>query len=169
MTKIIRNFNVLNCYLKFQSHLRKKKHTHIFTTQTYKASNSHYGHSFSPSFLKELCWLGHSLNPWFANLESTHKAVWHMHWDHSPSIIFGEKPHGRTLRVSGAGSPREPPHTSLTGRLASSKSTGSPSSPWGPFLLWGLSKACSVTLEAGSLGETVWTLKFPGLTLARDW
>lgn len=31
MTKIIRNFNVLNCYLKFQSHLRKKKNTHTFS------------------------------------------------------------------------------------------------------------------------------------------
>lgn len=61
-----------------------------------------------------------------------------------------------------------PSHTSLTGRLASSKSTGSQSFSWGPFLLWGFSRACSVTLEAGSLGETVWTLKFPGLTLARD-
>lgn len=170
MTKIIRNFNVLNCYLKFQSHLKKKITHTFFTTQTCKASTVNIDTACFLPFLKKLCWLGHSLDSWLASLQSLPSRQ----YDVCTEIIHPLSSLARSLMKGHWGWVAQtahvrPPHTSLTGRLASSKSTGSPSSPWGPFLLWGLSRACSVTLEAGSLGETVWTLKFPGLTLARDW
>lgn len=63
-----------------------------------------------------------------------------------------------------------PAYTSLTGRLASSKSKSmGPRCPSrGPLLPGGVGRARPLTWEAGALGGTVWTLRLPGLTLARD-
>lgn len=59
-------------------------------------------------------------------------------------------------------------YTSLTGRLASSRSTGSGSCSWVPFLFWGSNRACRVTLEVEFLEGTAWILKLPGLAVVKD-
>lgn len=49
----------------------------------------------------------------------------------------------------------------------SSKSTGSQTCSWGPFLLWSFSRACSVTVEAGSLGKDSQAFEVPWLDLGK--
>lgn len=61
-------------------------------------------------------------------------------------------------RTNGSFSKHFHHYTSLTGRLASSRSTRPGSCSWVPFLLWGSERPCSVTLAADSLGETAWIL-----------
>lgn len=61
-------------------------------------------------------------------------------------------------RTNGSFSKHFHHYTSLTGRLASSRSTRPGSCSWVPFLLWGSERPRSVTLEADSLGATTWIL-----------
>ena len=47
------------------------------------------------------------------------------------------------------------------------KSTGSQTCSWGPFLLWSFSRACSVTVEAGSFGKDSQAFEVPWLDLGK--